>query len=295
MATESQVIKLMAEEIVRAIKKLTADNNTTYVESLLKNAKGLASGGSGGTANTITGSVNASQVVGLYDAVANYIGNASTNAELNDPNAGLIVQSMAGIAAIEVESAVIDTAQIENLYGSYAQFINLVAKNAEIEDLNVEQVRADIADMGIANIGSADIGWGQIKDLVSDTAIIREGVGGKLYIDRLAVTDAQILSLTTGELIIQGTDGKLYTVFVDDDGKVQTMLREVSGSDISSGSIEGSNIAENTITGALITENAITARELNVSNIFADEALIGAIKAANIDVGDLFANNAFVN
>jgi len=41
-------------------------------------------------------------------------------------------------------------------------------------------------------------------------------------------------------------------------------------------------------------DKTITARELNVQGIFADEALVRAIRAANIDVDDLFANTAFI-
>lgn len=302
---EQQVVKMMAQEIVRAIKKMNEDNNKNYVDNQLKNYKGLekviVSGGGG----NIGGSIDASQVTGLYGAVAGYIANSPDYALAGDLDAGRIITTISGIAAIEVESATIDTAQIENLYASYGEFINLVAKNAEIENLDVEQVRADIATMGLANIDSAKISWAQIEGLVADTALIRQGVGGKLYIDDLAVTEAQILTLFTGELVLQGTNGKLYTVYLDEEGKLKTKERSITGSDIADGSIEGSNIAsgsivgtniaENTITGALITEHGITARELNVSQIFADEALINAIKAANIDVDDLFANTAFIN
>ena len=279
--SEQQVVKLMAQEIIKAIKKLNEENNKNYVDNQLKNIKATNVGGG----VSIPSNVTASQVVGLYSAIASYIANSPENSLAGDQEAGKIVSTISGLAAIEIQSATIDTAQIENLYSSYGEFLNLVAKNAEIEGLDVEELRAAMSEIGLANIGSANIGWGQIKDLVTDTAIIREGVGGKLYIDRLAVTDAQILSLTTGELVIQGSDGKLYTVYVDANGDVVTALRTVSGDDIE----------ENTITGTLIAEDAITARELNVSQIFADSALINAIKAANIDVNDLFANDAFIN
>lgn len=292
---EQQVVRLMAQEIARAIKKATEDNNKNYVENQLKNFKGSGVSGASGNGGYVGGSVDASQVVGLYSAVAGYIANSPDYAQSGDVDAGRIITTIAGLAAIEIQSATIDTAQIENLYSSYGEFLNLVAKNAEIEGLDVEELRAAISEIGLANIGSASIDWAQIKDLVTDTAIIREGLGGKLYIDRLAVTDAQILSLTTGELVIQAQDGKLYTVYVDENGEVKTELRTIDGTDIKNGTIQGSNIADNTITGALITENAITARELNVSKIFADEALIRAIKAANLDVDDLFANEGFIN
>ena len=292
---EQQVVRLMAQEIARAIKKATEDNNKNYVENQLKNFKGSGVPGASGNGGYVGGSVDASQVVGLYSAVAGYIANSPDYAQSGDIDAGRIITTIAGLAAIEIQSATIDTAQIKNLYSSYGEFLNLVAKNAEIEGLDVEELRAAISEIGLANIGSASIDWAQIKDLVTDTAIIREGLGGKLYIDRLAVTDAQILSLTTGELVIQAQDGKLYTVYVDENGEVKTELRTIDGTDIKDGTIQGSNIADNTITGALITENAITARELNVSKIFADEALIRAIKAANLDVDDLFANEGFIN
>lgn len=293
---DQQVVKLMAQEIIRAIKKVNEDNNKKYIDNQLKNIKvtgstGVIGGGSGG----ISGTIDVSQVNGLYSAIAGFIGDAPTNAELGDYEAGRIVSVMSGLAAIEVQNAVIDTAQIENLYATYGEFINLLADNAEIGNLDAEKIKADIAKLGMANIKSAEIDYAQIKDLDAGTAFIREGVGGKLYIDRLAVTEAQVLTLFTGELVLQGTDGKLHTIYIDEEGKVNTKERPVRGHDIDQGTIKGDNIAENTITGALITENAITARELNVSKIFADEALIRAIKASNIDVSDLFANNGFIN
>lgn len=291
-AIENQAIKLMAEEIIRAIKKLTEDNNKQYVDNQIKNVKPIVSGGvivggggNSGGGGSFTGTINASQITGLNNAIAGFISGAPGNAENGDVNSLLVVDTISGLASLEVESAVIDTAQIENLYGSYAEFINLVAKNAEIEDLDVEQIRADIADMGLANIDQADIGWAQIKDLTTNTAIIREGVGGKLYIDSLAVTEANMVSLTVGELVVKGDDGNFYAIIVDEEGNVTTELKQV----------EGDNIANNTIEGGKLIENTITARELNVSKIFADEALVGAIKASNIDVSDLFATNAFIS
>lgn len=294
--TDQQVVKIMAQEIIRAIKKVNEDNNKKYIDNQLKNIKvtgstGVVGGGSGG----ISGTIDVSQVDGLYSAIAGFIGDAPTNAELGDYEAGRIVSVMSGLAAIEVQNAVIDTAQIENLYASYGEFINLLADNAEIGNLDVGKIKADIATLGMANIDSATIKYSQITDLDTDTAIIRTGIGGKLYIDKLAVTEAQVLSIFTGELVLQGADGKLHTIYVDEEGNVNTKERPVRGYDIDQGTIKGDNIAENTITGALITENAITARELNVSQIFADEALIRAIKASNIDVSDLFANNGFIN
>ena len=241
---EQQVTKLMAEEIIRAIKKITEDNNRQYVNNQIKNYKMTSS-------------------------------NVSAD----------LYARFADIAVLEAQSATIDTAQIENLYATVADFVYLAADKAQLGDVEAQKIVTAIADMGLANIGSADIGWAQIKDLVSGTAIIHEGINGKLYVDRLAVTEANMVSLTVGELVVKGSDGNFYSLVVDEDGNISTEVKQVTGD----------NIANNTISGGNIIENTITARELNVSKIFADEALIRAVKAANIDVDDLFANNAFVN
>lgn len=277
---QSAAVKSLAEQIVKAINTITEKNNKSYVNARVTRYGGSGSGGSG----SYTGSISTSQISDLYDVVSGYLINAQPHADQGDTIAAEIISTLNGISDIRIANATIKTAQIEELYGSYAEFIRLVAEKAEIKDVDTDKLRAEFAEMGIANIGSADIGFGQIKDLVTDTAIIREGTGGKLYIDKLTVTDANMVSLTTGQLIIKRSDGKFANIVVDSDGNISTT--EVS--------VEGDNIANDTISGGNLIENTITARELNVSKIFADEALIGAIKASNLDVADLFANEGFI-
>ena len=55
-----------------------------------------------------------------------------------------------------------------------------------------------------ADIGTADIDWAHINDLATDTAIITQGTAGELYIAKLAVTEANMVSLTVGELVVKG-------------------------------------------------------------------------------------------
>lgn len=272
---QKEAIQLMAEEVVRAIRKITDENNRNYVNTQIRNSK----------TNTVIsgGDVYASDVIGLYPAVAGYIADAPSASQQGDPNATRIVLTMNGLADLRIQSATIDTAQIRNLYASYGDFIHLVALDATISGVDVEQVRSDIADVGLLKVNTANIGFGQIKDLVTGTAIITEGVAGKLYIDRLAVTDAQIASLTTGNLIVQGSNDKLYRVYVDANGIVQTELREIEGGDIGSATIAGSNIASNTITNGLIQDNTIMVDKLNVGSLFASQAFVGNIETSLIN------------
>ena len=134
-------------------------------------------------------------------------------------------------------------------------------------------------------VSTAGIDFAKLKDMVAGTAIITEGVGGQLYIARLAVTEANMVSLTVGELMLRTSSGGFVRLIADGQGGVTTQ----------SVLVEGSNVANATIGGGKLIENTITARELNVASIFADTALIRAIKAANIDVADLFAAQATID
>ena len=232
-------------------------------------------------------SVNAS-VIAAHSITADRLDATTVNAmtieavraKINELVAGQITtdQLYADLAAIAV--AQITTANISNANIDWATIENLTAAIA-----NIANAQIGSASIGTAQIKDAKIDWAKIYDLTADTAIISEGVGGKLYIARLAVTEANMTSLTVGELMVKAEDGSFKRLTVDADGNVTAETVQV----------EGGNVADNTISGGKLIENTITARELNVESIFADTALIRAIKAANIDVSDLFAAEATIS
>ena len=211
-------------------------------------------------------------------------------AAIKDLNAEIAKIAKAQITAANIESAAIDWAAIKDLNAAVAkialaQLTTANINNAEIDWASIGQLQADIARLVNANIQTADIDWAQIKDLTAGTAIIEKGVNGKLYVADLAVTEANMASLTVGELIIKGTDGCFYALSIAENGTVTTEKKSVGDADIS----------DNSVSGGKLIEKTITARELNVASIFADEALVGAITAANIDVSSLFAAEAFIS
>ena len=218
------------------------------------------------------------------------INNANIDwASIANLNAEIAKIAKAQITAANIESATIDWAAIEDLNAAVAkialaQLTTANINNAEIDWASIGQLQADIAKLVNANIQTADIDWAQIKDLVAGTAIIEKGVNGKLYVADLAVTEANMASLTVGELIVKGADGCFYALSIAEDGTVTTEKKSVGDADI----------GDNSISGGKLIEKTITARELNVASIFADEALVGAITAANIDVSSLFAAEAFI-
>ncbi len=210
-------------------------------------------------------------------------------ASIANLNAEIAKIAKAQITAANIENAAIDWAAIKDLNAAVAkialaQLNTANINNAEIDWASIGQLQADIARLVNANIQTADIDWAQIKDLTAGTAIIEKGVNGKLYVADLAVTEANMASLTVGELIVKGTDGCFYALSIAEDGTVTTEKKSVGDADIS----------DNSVSGGKLIEKTITARELNVASIFADEALVGAITAANIDVSSLFAAEAFI-
>ena len=210
-------------------------------------------------------------------------------ASIANLNAEIAKIAKAQITAANIESAAIDWASIKDLNAAIAkialaQLTTANINNAEIDWASIGQLQADIATLVNASIKTADIDWAQIKDLTAGTAIIEKGVNGKLYVADLAVTEANMASLTVGELIVKGADGCFYALSIAEDGTVTTEKKSIGDADI----------GDNSVSDGKLIEKTITARELNVASIFADEALVGAITAANIDVSSLFAAEAFI-
>ncbi len=190
------------------------------------------------------------------------------------------------LAASEIITPVLEAvaADIDKLDAGvlYAQVIDAV--NADIKQLTASHLYASLADISKATLKDAQIDFAQVQDLIAGKAIITKGVGDKLEIARLAVTEANMVSLTTGELIVKGIDGLFYTITVDDQGNIKPELKTITGE----------NVEDASLGGEKIIENSITATQLNVQEIFANSALVGAITAQNLDVATLFADDAFI-
>ena len=252
------------------------------------------------TANIDSANISWADIGGLAAEIANIAVAQITTANINQAsidwanianlNTQIAKVALAQITSASIEAAHIDWANIADLNAAIAkiavaQLTTANINNAEIDWASIDEIKSSIATLVNASIGTADIDWARIKDLTTGTAIIEKGVNGKLYVADLAVTEANMASLSVGELLIRGEDGCFYALSIGEDGSVSTEKKQVGDGDV----------ADNTLSGSKLLEQTITARELNVASIFADEALIGAIKAANIDVSSLFAAEAFIS
>ena len=292
LTTEKQAVKAIADAIIKASKIITENNNKSYVDNQVKNhSAGTVINSEGG--GSISGTIPASHVTGLYNTVAGYIIGASSS---QDPVALRIIDSLNNIADSRLRQTTFNASQISDLKTGIANVVHLATDTATITDADIQKLKTDIATVGLANIGSANIGYAQVKDLTTNTAIIREGVGSKLYIDRLAVTDANIVSLTAGEIMLKNSQGQFVRITVDSQGVVGSEVVTFAGDDVlNNGSVSGGKVRDNSLLAGKIVESSITTRELNVNSIFADSAIVRQLIAQNIDTEALFANTGYIN
>ena len=215
---------------------------------------------------------------------------AAGSVTTDDLYASVAMIAAAQLTTANIVSADIQWADIEALTASIAQISKAQITAAAIDEANIDwaaitTLTAATAEIVKAQMRTADIDWSHIKDLATDTAIITQGTAGELYIARLAVTEANMVSLTVGELVVKGSDGHFYALSVDEGGQVVTTLKQIANDDVADQSIDG---------GEKIIEGTITAGTLNVQDIFADNAVIRSLIAANLDVDTLFAREATV-
>ena len=193
---------------------------------------------------------------------------------------------IAEIAKAVISEATITTAQIDQLAARVVEIVEASIGTMKVNWADIVSLTTAVAEIVKAEVGTADIDWAHIKDTVTDTAIITQGEAGELYIARLAVTEANMVSLSVGELLVKGQDGGFWAVTVDDAGQVTTEKKTEVGDDIADVTIDA---------GQKVIDGTITADKLNARSIFADSALIRELMAANIDVDTLFAREATIN
>lgn len=262
------------------------------------------------TAEISKATIGSAQISDLSAAVAKIVVANIATMDVDWANIANLTAAMAAVAQAEIGKAHITAAQVDDLEAAVAKVAQATIEKADITAAQVKDLSAAVAKIVVADIGkmevdwasitrltaataeivktqiaSADIDWAHIKDIATDTAIITQGEAGQLYIARLAVTEANMVSLTVGELLVRGKDGGFYALEVGADGTVTTVRKQVDNADVADASIDG---------GEKIIEGSITAKTLNAQDIFGDSAVIRKLIAANLDVDTLFAREATI-
>ena len=307
----SDVVQALAQQIIEACMQTIRRNLPSMVGNMRISADQID--GEVSSVNTSSLVIDTDNIGGLNQYVANMISQSTINpaqiATINPEDGKLHLHDVyidlaqvtdltaryAEIFKAQIGLAEIQTALIDALHAGFAEIADAQIGEATIDMAQIRVLEAVSAEISELLVKNANIDYAQIKDLSAGTAIIEKGLNGKLYVADLAVTDANMVSLTAGELVVKGDDGGFYAVLIDDQGNIYTEKKTVTNSDLDDLAVTGDKIANGTINGeSKIIENSITARTLNVKDIFADSALVLSLIARNINVDELFANEAFI-
>lgn len=247
MEYSDQVVKVLSECVATAMKKAMSDTSRAIEEKL-----------------------------------RNYKFSGDNIKQMSIGNTHILPQS---IDNIHIKDASIDVAKVKDFMAEVANIAVANIKSATIDTAQIRDLAAYTANIANANIKNATIKFAQIEGLTAGSALIQEAVGDKVMIADLAVTEANMVSLTLGSLVLKGKDGSFYSILVGEDGQVKTELKQIVNSDIKDLSLNA---------GEKLIEGSITAACLNVKEIFANKALIGAIRTVNLDAAEITANKAFI-
>lgn len=186
----------------------------------------------------------------------------------------------AKIAAIEAKDI-----ETNALYAAFAHLIELAAGSIAVGDVRTDRLAAQLAKVVSLQAAVGDFDFAAAQNLVAGALSLERGAAESVYIRNLAVTSANLLSATLGNLVIRGSDGRYYRVFVGSDGGIGTEEVTVTGGEISAGQ---------TSTGNQILETNLNVANLNASNLQAGSAVINQILTTALTAGKITAAEAMI-
>lgn len=231
----------------------------------------------GGVMRAITpeGGVNADALVGTVNGGLLAVGSVTTRAL----HAGSVTAEKIAAGAVISEKIAAGAVTAEKLSADEIKAFIIEAVQAKIGEIVAGKITSDelfAAILGAVKL-SAETGsftFAEVKNLLANTLFVVQGVGEKVQIANLSVTEANIVSLSVGDLLIRNEDGEMVRIYVDGDGNIQT----------------GDPIADGTLSGAKIIHGSITTAQLNTDEIFASDGVI-----MNLIANKITSNEALID
>lgn len=230
----------------------------------------LPNGGISGT-KLAPGSVGS---VVLRDAVIRYA--HITAAAIEQLSANAITALTARIGEITADKIITD-----ELYTAYADMIRLAADSISAGQIDADRLAANLAEIVNLSVQTGQFDMATIKQLLANALILQDGVAGSMMITNLAITSANMLNATIGELVLKGDDGGYYRVFVGADGVIHTEVATVTDGEIAAGQTSaGNQIVETTANIGALNAQDIKAQTAIIASIFTEALTAGKITAA---------------
>ena len=207
------------------------------------------------------------------------------NASIDWAEIATLNAAIASIAKAHITDADIEWASIENLTTAVANITKATLNDADIKWADIQNLTATIADVAALTVKTGDFELADIRHLLSSALILKQGIADSMLITNLAVTSANLLNATVDKLVLKGSDGKYYHVFVGDDGDISTEEVTVTEAEIEAGQ---------TSDGREITATNANIAELNAQNVKAKQAVFDDIFTEALTAGKITANEAFL-
>lgn len=201
-------------------------------------------------------------------------------AEIKELNA-----QIASVATAQIKDATITSAQISDLNAAVAEIATAKIAEATIDAAQIDNLAAVIASAVHLEVQTGSFTLAEIKNLLSNALILQEGIADSMMITNLAVTSANLLNATIDKLVLKGSDGKYYRVFIGADGTISTEEVTVT---------EGEIAAGETGDGRQIVATTANVGSLNATTVKASQAIIGTIFTESLTAGKITANEALI-
>lgn len=190
--------------------------------------------------------------------------------------------------AIAAGSITAEKVAANSLNAMILDAITAKIKNLDAKNIFTDSFGAELAKVGTLIAGEAVFDFATIQHLVAKALHLEAGIADEVMITNLAVTYAQMLSATIGNLCLKAKDGKYYTIEIDQNGSITAKETTVTDAEIEAGETSGDS-------PKVILGTDILADHLNTTTLKASFALLNEIDATRIDVDKLFAREAFIN
>ncbi len=219
----------------------------------------------------------------LYADLATIATVTITTADIDWANIKQLSADIAKVVDAAIETATITTAQIKDLSAAVATIADGHINNATIDAAKVDRLSTVISEAIHTEAETAEFTLAEIKNLVANALVLESGIAGSMMITNLAVTSANLLNATVDKLVLKGSDGKYYHVFVGASGSIKTEEVTPTAAEIDAGQ---------TADGRLITATTANVAELNAQSVKAKEAILGTIVTESLTAGKITATEA---
>lgn len=193
--------------------------------------------------------------------------------------------ALADIILLRAEQITAGNIETDKLAAQYAEIISLLVESINATNIQTDRLSAALGKFVTLYAGTASFDFATIKNLVANAMSLQQGAMDTVYIRNLAVTSANMLSATLGNLVLKGSDGRYYRVFVGSDGEIKTEEVTVSSGEINAGQ---------TAIGQQIVETTMNVGSLNAQNIQGASAVINQILTTALQAEKITAAEALI-